>query len=729
MKTLSTCLVLSCLTITTLTAGPLSEARVTKVINDVSLRDGSTARKAQVEDVVRGQTVLKTGVKSRSELLFQDKTLMRVGPDSLFTFQQGTRDMTLGEGTMLLQVPSGLGGARVRMAAITAAITGTTIMIEHRPNRTLKVLVLEGSLRLSAQGIGNSVLIEAGRMVIMNPSSKNIPNPVAVDIKKVMKTSSLVNMGGGKKTAALPSAHLIAKEIETQEKRKEERTLSDTNLFIIGKGTNVVVASDDLYASLNRNTDVSTALVAPNTTAADTRTTAPAAVAAAAPQPAATPPSQPAATPVVQAALTPAAQAAATPAAQPASSPAAQPGSSPAATPAATPAAQASATPAANPSATPAANPSATPAAEPSATPAANPTAAPGAEPSATPAANPTATPGAEPSATPAANPTAIPAAEPSATPAANPTATPTAGASPTPPSNPDPSPTPSGGPSATPAPGSSPTPEPSPTPPPPGDDDDEDEEFDDVVDRDTDGDLIVDKPIDLSKGGRSGKVNLNSRGSVIVKTTIKVSDKVAPNVSKKGGDISIRSQKKSGVSIAIRNGAQLLSLLDDAVPGPGGEIKFRAVGGSVNVTGAKLQADRGTIDISNTGDKGSVTVQGSTLNASTIKLQALGKDGQLNIGGGSMSADKAIDIYAGGSAGQVNFNDNVTLSGSSVKTIAGQTVTIANDKTVTVQGNGPARVFTNNPNYTGHGGNGSTSGRFGGQGATTQPFSAAPGR
>ena len=81
-----------------------------------------------------------------------------------------------------------------------------------------------------------------------------------------------------------------------------------------------------------------------------------------------------------------------------------------------------------------------------------------------------------------------------------------------------------------------------------------------------------------------------------------------------------------------------------------------------------------------------------------------------------------------GGSNGKVNFNDNVTLSGSSVKTIAGNTVTISNGKIVNVQGNGPARVFTNNPNYTGSGGNASTTGRFGGTGATTQPFSDRPG-
>jgi len=70
-----------------------------------------------------------------------------------------------------------------------------------------------------------------------------------------------------------------------------------------------------------------------------------------------------------------------------------------------------------------------------------------------------------------------------------------------------------------------------------------------------------------------------------------------------------------------------------------------------------------------------------------------------------------------------------VTLSGTSVKNIAGNTVTITGGKVVTINGNAPANVFTNNPNYTGSGGNGTSTGVFAGQGATTQPLSAAPGR
>jgi hypothetical protein len=45
----------------------------------------------------------------------------------------------------------------------------------------------------------------------------------------------------------------------------------------------------------------------------------------------------------------------------------------------------------------------------------------------------------------------------------------------------------------------------------------------------------------------------------------------------------------------------------------------------------------------------------------------------------------------------------------------------------VTILEPAPANVFTSNTNYTGFGGNASTTGTFAGQGANTHPFSGAP--
>jgi FecR protein len=245
-------------------AAPLTEAHVTKIINQVKLIDPvSGDRDAKLDDVVRGDLALITGIKSRSELLFQDNTLTRLGPESYFSFKSGTRDMTLQKGTMLLQVPKGLGGAKIHSASITATITGTTIMMEYVPQREIKILVLEGTLRLSMNGrFGDSLLMTPGKMVIMSPNARRVPDPITVDLKKVVHTSTLVNMGekhakqASGDTSTLPSIKSIEKEVDRQQSGKDRHRLVDTNLVILGKGTTVVLGSDNLMADLAVRNDV-----------------------------------------------------------------------------------------------------------------------------------------------------------------------------------------------------------------------------------------------------------------------------------------------------------------------------------------------------------------------------------------------------------------------------------------------------------------------------------------
>ena len=227
-------------------AGPLTSAEVTKVINRVSVIDPAKGtHPAVLRDVIKDNLALQTGARSRSELLFQDNTLTRIGAETFFSFKTGTRDMTLEKGSMLLQVPKGLGGAKIYTAAVTAAITGTTIMMEYSPGQYLKVLVLEGSLRLSRNGsFGDSLVLHPGKMVIMRPDAKKIPDPIDIDLAEIVRTSTLVNFPGSN---ILPSMPLIQAAITDQAKEVAKGTLVPTNL-VMGHGTKVVLASNDQLA-------------------------------------------------------------------------------------------------------------------------------------------------------------------------------------------------------------------------------------------------------------------------------------------------------------------------------------------------------------------------------------------------------------------------------------------------------------------------------------------------
>ncbi len=145
------------------------------------------------------------------------------------------------------------------------------------------------------------------------------------------------------------------------------------------------------------------------------------------------------------------------------------------------------------------------------------------------------------------------------------------------------------------------------------------------------------------------------------------------------------------------------------------------------------MQADRGTVDVRNSGASGQVNLTNANIHADTLKVAALGNNGVLQIGGGSLSADTTLQLYATSGNGQVVFVGNVSLNGTSTKSIAGDSVTINNGVLVTV--NGPkASVYVNSldnvpkANYSGFGGNDKTTGTFGGSGANPpQPLSKAP--
>src|ERR1700686_1463662 len=229
-------------------AGPLTSAEDTKIINGVSvIAREKGGHPATIRDIIKDDLGLQTGAKSRSELLFQDNTLTRLGAETFFSFKTGTRDMTLEKGSMLLQVPKGLGGAKIHTAAVTAAITGTTIMMEYIPNQYIKGLVLEGSLRVSRNGASSdSVVLRPGKMVIMRPDAKRIPDPVDVNLEHIVKTSTLVNFPGGN---MLPSMALIQAAINDQAKELAKGILVPTNL-VIGHGTRVILASNNQLARI-----------------------------------------------------------------------------------------------------------------------------------------------------------------------------------------------------------------------------------------------------------------------------------------------------------------------------------------------------------------------------------------------------------------------------------------------------------------------------------------------
>ncbi len=212
-------------------AAQLRQARVTRVIRDVRLLAPSAeAVKAELNQAIGDGTAIRTGVDSRAEIAFDGQSLVRSGANTLFLVRKGTRDLDLEEGAILFSVPLGISGPTIKTGALTVEIAGTTGIIERHGGEYVKILLLQGEGRAYLRRIGESVLIQAGQLLITKPQAESLPEPVNYDIGQLYKTSLLTNLD----FAPLQSKSLIDQEIE---KQKSDPNFIPTNLVIFGRGT------------------------------------------------------------------------------------------------------------------------------------------------------------------------------------------------------------------------------------------------------------------------------------------------------------------------------------------------------------------------------------------------------------------------------------------------------------------------------------------------------------
>lgn len=228
---------LSLVIATSVSADSLRSAKITQAIQDVKVYTGSsTGRAATVGESIDSSTSVTTGRRSRAELTFQDQTITRLGQNSVFSFRNSGREVELKQGSILLQVPKNAGGATIRTATVTAAITGTTSMFEYSPGQWVKLLTLEGTQKIYVKGSKEPVLVPAGKMVIMHPDGRVVPAPITIDVAKIMASSALA---GEDVFGPLPPSakKLIDEIIEQQKEAKRKGVLLPTRQVITGSGS------------------------------------------------------------------------------------------------------------------------------------------------------------------------------------------------------------------------------------------------------------------------------------------------------------------------------------------------------------------------------------------------------------------------------------------------------------------------------------------------------------
>jgi len=192
-------------------AADLQEAKVTQVVQDVKVVPaGAAARPASVNETVRQGNAVQTGVQSRSELTFKDQTITRLGEKTIFNVGGEGRTIELGSGQFLLYVPKKAGGAKVKMGAVTAAITGTTVLGNVTPSGVIEFTVLEGTACIHLDRVGQDLMVSAGQKLVYDPVANRLEDPVDVDLQQQLNSPLITGF------RQLPSAPLINEAIQNQ---------------------------------------------------------------------------------------------------------------------------------------------------------------------------------------------------------------------------------------------------------------------------------------------------------------------------------------------------------------------------------------------------------------------------------------------------------------------------------------------------------------------------------
>lgn len=128
---------------------PYTQATVTRLQNKVAFGESAqkARRPAQPGDVIKADTYLLTETDSRAELKYQDGSVVRIGQNTVFTFEADTRTLSLEKGSLIFYIPKGQGGGTIRTASITAAITGTVGKVSDNI-----IAIVEGEVTLVPSG-------------------------------------------------------------------------------------------------------------------------------------------------------------------------------------------------------------------------------------------------------------------------------------------------------------------------------------------------------------------------------------------------------------------------------------------------------------------------------------------------------------------------------------------------------------------------------------------------
>ncbi len=193
------------LTATSLGAADLRQATFTQVIKDVTVvsTGAKATAKAKLNDMFINPDIVQTGPDSLAELVADDKTVTRIGANTVFAFSVKGREVNLEQGSVLFHSPKGKGGGTIKTKAASASVLGTTIVVTATASGGFKAIVLEGRGQITLPN-GDFRVLTAGQVTFVLPGSQRFGPTLNINLSKLVESSRLVQ-GFEQELPSMPS--------------------------------------------------------------------------------------------------------------------------------------------------------------------------------------------------------------------------------------------------------------------------------------------------------------------------------------------------------------------------------------------------------------------------------------------------------------------------------------------------------------------------------------------
>lgn len=214
----------------------MTAALLTNAMTLTAFAEGMMVEKVFGKASARPKTAVPAGAsfsteaRSLSQLSLAHGAVLRTGANS--EVQNSSKGLVMRQGVALVAEAPGMmrHTTEVRLPGYKMKVRGT-VQVAYDPGHSMKVVALEGTVTVALDSLfGEFQTLQPGQLLVLNPSDSKLPEPVEIDLQKLVATSTLVKGPLGE----LPTAGQIGQASAGQGRAFRRGDLASTPLLMQG---------------------------------------------------------------------------------------------------------------------------------------------------------------------------------------------------------------------------------------------------------------------------------------------------------------------------------------------------------------------------------------------------------------------------------------------------------------------------------------------------------------